>query len=78
MNPKTKWRYADVCRGIVADFDALPIDETLHKPRVGIVGEILVKYMPLANNHLVELLRPRGRGRRARPAGLLQLQHLRA
>ena len=38
VNPKTKWRYADVCRGIVADFDALPIDETLHKPRVGIVG----------------------------------------
>ena len=60
VNPKTKWRYADVCRGIVADFDELPIDETLHKPRVGIVGEILVKYMPLANNHLVELLEAEG------------------
>ena len=60
VNPKTKWRYADVCRGIVADFDALPIDETLCKPRVGIVGEILVKYMPLANNHLVELLEAEG------------------
>ncbi len=60
VNPKTKRRYADVCRGIVADFDALPIDETLRKPRVGIVGEILVKYMPLANNHLVELLEAEG------------------
>jgi len=60
VNPKTKWHYADVCRGIVADFDALPIDETLRKPRVGIVGEILVKYMPLANNHLVELLEAEG------------------
>ena len=60
VNSKTKWRYADVCRGIVADFDALPIDETLRKPRVGIVGEILVKYMPLANNHLVELLEAEG------------------
>ena len=60
VNPKTKWRYADVCRGIVADFDALPIDETLRKPCVGIVGEILVKYMPLANNHLVELLEAEG------------------
>ena len=60
MNPKTKRRYAEVCRGIVADFDALPIDETLRKPRVGIVGEILVKYMPLANNHLVELLEAEG------------------
>ena len=52
--------YAEVCRGIVRDFDALPIDESLRKPRVGIVGEILVKYMPLANNHLVELLESEG------------------
>ena len=52
--------YAEVCRGIVRDFDNLPIDETLRKPRVGIVGEILVKYMPLANNHLVELLESEG------------------
>ena len=41
---------------MVQDFDTLPIDESLQKPRVGIVGEILVKYMPLANNHLVDLL----------------------
>ena len=60
VNSGTKWRYAAVCRGIVADFDALPIDETLRKPRVGVVGEILVKYMPLANNHLVELLEAEG------------------
>lgn len=52
--------YSAVCRGIVAAFDALEIDETLRKPRVGIVGEILVKYMPLANNHLVELLEREG------------------
>ena len=55
-----KRSYKDICRGIVADFDALPIDETLKKPRVGVVGEILVKYMPLANNHLVELLEREG------------------
>ena len=29
-----KYRYAQLCRGIVEDFDALPIDETLKKPRV--------------------------------------------
>ena len=34
--------------------------EDLKKPRVGVVGEILVKYMPLANNHLVELLENEG------------------
>ena len=53
-------QYKTLCRQIVAEFDALPIDETLLKPRVGIVGEILVKYMPLANNHVVELLEREG------------------
>ena len=59
-NKKTKYKFGEVCRGIVSDFDSFPIDETLKKPRVGIVGEILVKYMPLANNHLVELLESEG------------------
>ena len=52
--------YARLCREIVQRFDHLPIDESLRKPRVGIVGEILVKYMPLANNHLVDLLESEG------------------
>ncbi len=60
VDSKSKWTYGKVCRGIVEDFDNLPIDETLKKPKVGIVGEILVKYMPLANNHLVELLEREG------------------
>ena len=60
VNPKSKHKFKNVCSNIVAEFDALPIDETLTKPRVGIVGEILVKYMPLANNHLVELLEKEG------------------
>ena len=53
-------QYKRLCRQIVEDFDRLPIDETLKKPRVGVVGEILVKYMPLANNHLVDLLEREG------------------
>ena len=60
VNSKSKWSYKAVCSGIVEAFDALPIDETLRKPRVGVVGEILVKYMPLANNHLVDLLEAEG------------------
>jgi len=52
--------YHALCHDIVRAFDELPIDETVRKPRVGIVGEILVKYMPLANNHLVELLEREG------------------
>ena len=57
---KSKYRYKDVCKSIVEAFDSFPIDESVKKPRVGIVGEILVKYMPLANNHLVELLEKEG------------------
>jgi predicted nucleotide-binding protein (sugar kinase/HSP70/actin superfamily) len=60
INPKSKYRYKDVCKGIVEAFDTFPIDERVHKPRVGVVGEILVKYMPLANNHLVDLLEKEG------------------
>ena len=55
-----KVSYKQMCRRIVKAFDEFPIDENLKKPRVGIVGEILVKYMPLANNHLVELLESEG------------------
>ena len=60
INSKTQYTYKEVCREIVNAFDSFPIDETIRKPRVGIVGEILVKYMPLANNHLVELLEREG------------------
>ena len=59
-NPKTKYTYKSVCKGIVEAFDNFPINETVKKPRVGVVGEILVKYMPLANNHLVDLLEKEG------------------
>ena len=47
-------------KGIIRDFDALPMNTNLKKPKVGIVGEILVKFSPLANNHIVELLEKEG------------------
>ncbi len=56
----TPHQYQKLCREIVADFDTLPLNETIRKPRVGVVGEILVKYMPLANNHVVDLLEREG------------------
>ena len=52
-------QYCKMCQQIVHDFDNLPItDQT--KPRVGIVGEILVKFHPVANNYLVDLLESEG------------------
>ena len=52
-------KYKKMCRQIVEDFDNLPITDE-KKPRVGIVGEILVKFMPAANNQLVTLLEKEG------------------
>ena len=57
-----KASYRQFCkniRGIIHDFDLLPITGE-RKPRVGIVGEILVKFLPDANNHLVEVLEQEG------------------
>ena len=51
--------YKKMCREMIRDFDKLPILD-IQKPRVGIVGEILVKFAPAANNHLVELLESEG------------------
>lgn len=48
-----------MCRQIIKEFDELPRLD-IKKPRVGIVGEILVKFHPEANNHLAELLESEG------------------
>ena len=52
-------KFKKLCNEIIHDFDTI---ETLDikKPRVGIVGEILVKFLPAANNHLAELLESEG------------------
>lgn len=45
---------------MVKDFDEIEIDENIVKPKVGVVGEILVKYHPEANNEIVDLLEKEG------------------
>jgi predicted CoA-substrate-specific enzyme activase len=52
--------FCKMCKQMIREFDAVEIHEDMKKPRVGIVGEILVKYAPAANNHLVELLEAEG------------------
>ncbi len=44
----------------VAEFDALPLRDIPRKPRVGLVGEILVKFHPDANNHAVQVIEEEG------------------
>ena len=53
------FKFKKLCREIIEDFDKIEITDEI-KPRVGIVGEILVKFAPAANNHLVDLLEQEG------------------
>jgi predicted CoA-substrate-specific enzyme activase len=51
--------YRRTIRAMVNDFDRLPLKGT-RKPRVGVVGEILVKFHPTANNRIVDLIESEG------------------
>lgn len=53
-------RFRNLCRAIIEDFDRNVLLTEVKKPRVGIVGEILVKFLPSANNYLVDLLESEG------------------
>ena len=53
------FKFKQICETIVKEFDELPRKD-IKKPKVGIVGEILVKFSPVANNELVELLEAEG------------------
>ncbi len=57
-HPKRK-DFCRMCKEIIEDFDNLPMLD-VKKPRVGVVGEILVKFSPTANNDLVGLLEQEG------------------
>ncbi|MCR4715755.1 MAG: 2-hydroxyacyl-CoA dehydratase [Lachnospiraceae bacterium] len=60
INSGAKWgTFKKLCKEIVESFDELPISG-VEKPKVGIVGEILVKFLPSANNHLVKVLEEEG------------------
>jgi predicted nucleotide-binding protein (sugar kinase/HSP70/actin superfamily) len=51
--------YRRTIRGMVRDFDRLPLTGE-RKPRVGVVGEILVKFHPTANNRIVDIIESEG------------------
>ena len=57
MNYRT---YAKIVPQIIREFDVLPLTNDRMKPRVGVVGEILVKYHPTANNQIVKTIEEEG------------------
>ena len=56
----SRHRFSQLCHDIINDFDQNIELLDIKKPRVGVVGEILVKFLPAANNYLVELLESEG------------------
>lgn len=45
---------------IVKDFEKIELDTSIEKPKVGIVGEVLIKYHPFGNNFVADLLEKEG------------------
>ena len=45
---------------MVNDFEEIEVDMSKLKPKVGIVGEILIKYHPFGNNKVVDILEEEG------------------
>ncbi|MDR1940958.1 MAG: acyl-CoA dehydratase activase-related protein [Endomicrobium sp.] len=53
------FEFVRTVKKMTADFDAVPVKK-IKKPRIGVVGEILVKFHPDANNNLVSVLEKEG------------------
>ena len=49
-----------LCQDTVDAFETLPLVNDRSKPRVGVVGEILVKFHPTANNQVVKVIEQEG------------------
>lgn len=53
-------KHKELIQNIVKDFDIIELIDNINKPKVGIVGEILVKFHPNANNDVFSLLEEEG------------------
>jgi len=51
--------YKKIIHSMIEDFKQIDV-MSMNKPRVGIVGEILVKFHPFANNQLIDIIEQEG------------------
>lgn len=56
----TRRSFTKLAREAISAFDTMPLVGEGTKPRVGVVGEILVKFHPTANNHVVDVIESEG------------------
>lgn len=54
-----KKNFKSIISSIIKEFEELPIID-VYKPKVGLVGELLVKFNPIANNSIVNMLEKEG------------------
>ena len=47
-------------KDIIADFKKIDLDTSIEKPKVGIVGVVLIKYHPFGNNEVIKILEQEG------------------
>ena len=53
-------QYKKNIASIIKDFDRLPLADVPRRPRIGIVGEIYVKFSPIASNDIVHAIEANG------------------
>ena len=49
----------EIIRGIVKDFDNIPLNNII-KPKIGLTGEIFIKFNPYSNNQIVKMIENQG------------------
>ena len=52
--------YKQSIKEMISDFEKIKINTELQKPKVGIVGEVLIKYHPFGNNEVIKVLEEEG------------------
>ncbi|MBR0350795.1 MAG: 2-hydroxyacyl-CoA dehydratase [Clostridia bacterium] len=60
LQKSTNKQFKKSIHDIVEDFETIELDTSVKKPRVGIVGEVLIKYHPFGNNFVADLLEKEG------------------
>ncbi len=56
----TPKQFKQSVKDMIADFEKIELDTSIERPKVGIVGEVLIKYHPFGNNEVIKVLEQEG------------------
>ncbi len=60
LEKSTNKQFKQSIYDIVNDFEKIELNTSIKKPKVGIVGEVLIKYHPFGNNYVANVLEKEG------------------